>query len=163
MWFIVGWPIIIIIILSCRFARLLNYKTPTGGDFSANAGWLQHFFRRYGMKSKLIHGEANNYSDWLDGVLQPWMNKYSKTDIYNVDETSLYYKSLGSHTMSFPGECPTGSKLMNSKDRLNLLFCCNIDGTDKLKPVLVGKGCKTSSYENERCWIQTYWSQLPQQ
>ena len=55
---------------------------------------------------------------------------------------SLYYKSLGSHTMSFPGECPTGSKLTNSKDRLSLLLCCNMDGTEKLKHALVGKAAR---------------------
>ena len=101
----------------------MRYKTPTGRDFTANVGWLQRFFCRYGMKSKLIHGEANdcpNHSDWIQDVLKPLMQKYSKTDIYNADETSLYYKSLGSCTMSFPGEHPTGSKLTNSKDRLSL-------------------------------------------
>ena len=44
--------------------------------------------------------------------------------------------------MSFPGECPTGSKLTNSKDRLSLLLCCNMDGTEKLKPALVGKAAR---------------------
>ena len=41
--------------------------------------------------------------------------------------------------MSFDGEQPTGSKLTSSKDHLSLMLCANMTGTDKQKPVLVGK------------------------
>ena len=41
--------------------------------------------------------------------------------------------------MSFDGEQPTGSKPTSSKDHLSLMLCANMTGTDKWKPVLIGK------------------------
>ena len=71
-------------------------------------------------------------------MLKPLLQKYEPWDIYNVDETSLFFKSLSDRTMSFDGEQPTGSKLTSSKDHLSLMVCANMTGTDKHKPVLVG-------------------------
>jgi hypothetical protein len=39
--------------------------------------------------------------------------------------------------MTFKGDtCNDGNK---SKDRLTILFCCNSDGSEKLKPLVIGK------------------------
>ena len=72
-------------------------------------------------------------------MLEPLLQKYEPWDIYNADETSLFFKSLSDRTMSFDGEQPTGSKLTSSKDHLSLMLCANMTGTDKHKPVLVGR------------------------
>ena len=71
--------------------------------------------------------------------LEPLLQRYETWDIYHADETSLFFKSLSDRTMSFDHEQPTGSKLTSSKDHLSLMLCANMTGTDKQKPVLVGK------------------------
>ena len=63
--------------------------------------------------------------------VEPLLQRYEMWDIYNADETSLFFKSLSDRTMSFDGEQPTGSKLTSSKDHLSLMLCANMTGTDK--------------------------------
>ena len=60
-------------------------------------------------------------------------------DVYNADETSLFFEALSDRTMSFDVEQPTGSKLTSSKGHLSLILCANMTCTDKQKPVLIGK------------------------
>ena len=66
------------------------------------------------------------------------MEEYEPQNIYNADETSLFYKSLSNHTMSFDSEEVHGSKLHHSKDHMSLLLCTNMNGSEKINPVLIG-------------------------
>ena len=47
--------------------------------------------------------------------------------IFNADETGVLFKSTPDKTFHFVGEkCSGGKKI---KDRLTILFCCNIDNS----------------------------------
>ena len=80
-----------------------------------------------------------DYSQFIEEVLTPLMEEYEPQNIYSADETSLFYKSLSNHTMSFDSEEVHGSKLHQSKDCMSLLLCTNMNGSEKLNPVLIGK------------------------
>ena len=73
------------------------------------------------------------------------MERYSPEDIYNVDETGLFYKLLPDRTYTFKGENCHGGK--RSKERITLLLGSNMTGTDKLKPLVIGKAAKPRCFK----------------
>ena len=74
---------------------------------------------------------------WKETVLVPTLARYSPNDIYNGDETALFYKSLPHRTYCFDGDKPAGSA--KRKDRLTLLIITNMDGYDHRKLSVIGK------------------------
>ena len=74
---------------------------------------------------------------WKETVLLPTLARYSLNDIYNGDETALFYKSLPHRTYCFDGDKPAGSA--KHKDRLTLLIITNMDGSDHRKLSVIGK------------------------
>ena len=74
---------------------------------------------------------------WKETVLVPTLARYSPNDIYNGDETALFYKSLPHRTYCFDGDKPAGSA--KCKDRLTLLIITNMDGSDHRKLSVIGK------------------------
>ena len=83
--------------------------------------------------------DCPEYTQVIGEVLTPLMEEYEPKNIYNADETSLFYKSLSNHTMPFNSEEVHGSKLHQSKDHMSLLLCTNMNGSEKLNPVQIGK------------------------
>ena len=62
---------------------------------------------RYGVLSKRITGESLDCSDYtqlMEEVLTPLLMQYEPQDVYNADETSLYYKCLPDRTYAFEHE-----------------------------------------------------------
>jgi len=70
--------------------------------------------------------------------------KYPKEDVFNMDETGLFYRLTTDKTLSFKGEKCSGGKL--SKERLSVALCANMSGTEKMEPIVIGK------YEKPRCF-----------
>ena len=93
---------------------------------------------------KVISGEeeaAVNFEiveDWK-ARLPKILKSYYLADIYNCDETSLFFKikpdrflTIGKH------DCKGGKR---SKVRYTVLLCTNWAGTDTIKPVAIGQFC----------------------
>ena len=74
---------------------------------------------------------------WKETVLLPTLARYSPNDIYNGDETALFFKSLPHRTYCFDSDKPAGSA--KRKDRLTLLIITNMDGSDHRKLSVIGK------------------------
>ena len=74
---------------------------------------------------------------WKETVLLPTLTRYSPNDIYNGDETTLFYKCLPHRTYCFNSDKPAGSA--KCKDRLTLLMITNMDGSDHRKLAVIGK------------------------
>ena len=78
--------------------------------------------------------------NWKPGrklFLSPPLPGTHQNDIYNGDETALFYKSLPHRTYCFDGDKPAGSA--KRKDRLTLLIITNMDGSDHRKLSVIGK------------------------
>ena len=75
--------------------------------------------------------------EWTHTVLIPTLKGYSPSDIYNGDETALFYKSLPHRTYCHVDDKPAGST--KHKDRLTLLIITNMDGSDHRKLSVIGK------------------------
>lgn len=69
---------------------------------------------------------------------------YNPNNIFNADETGFLYKCLPDETLTLKGEKCFGGK--RSKERVTALFCSNSTGTEKLKPLIIGKSA------NPRCF-----------
>jgi hypothetical protein len=122
------------------FAKLLQIP-----DFKSNNGWLQRFKERYNLSKQKICGEKGDVdtdvvTNWIDKILPTIVNGYDPSCIYNCDETALFYKMLPEYTFNKIGEQAFGEK--KSKERITVLFCCNMDGSDKVLPFVIGKSKK---------------------
>ena len=89
---------------------------------------------------------------WKETILVPTLSRYSPNDIYNGDETALFYKSLPHRTYCFDGDKPAGSA--KRKDRLTLLIITNMDGSDHRKLSIIGKS------KTPRCLQKKYKMQV---
>lgn len=96
--------------------------------------------------------------------MQDVLKDYSPRDIYNADETGLFYQLLPSKTLAFKGEKCMGGK--KSKNRLTVLMTANMDGSDKRKLLLIGKSLKPRCFKgvkhipveytaNKKAWMRS--------
>ena len=87
--------------------------------------------------SKELAAPNDELKTWKETVLLPILARYSQNNIYNGDETALFYKSLPHKTYCFDGDKPAGSA--KCKDRLTLLIITNMDSSDHRKLSVIGK------------------------
>ena len=118
-------------------------------DFSASDGWIHRFKARNNLCGKVISGEEGDVNvlsveQWKRDTLPNLLRGYSDVEIYNADETGLFYQLLPHRTLHFRGKKCTGGK--RSKNCISVLLCSNRSGTDKLKPLVIGKS------KNPRCF-----------
>lgn len=131
-----------------EFAEELGNET-----FKASDGWLSNFKKRNSITFKTVQGEegavnVGELTDWQTSVLREELEKYEPKDVFNLDETGLFWKLQPNKTMAFKGErCTAGKK---SKDRLTVVVGANMDGTEKLPLLVIGKSAKPRSFKNAK-------------
>ena len=73
---------------------------------------------------------------WVQDILKSKITSYHPKDVFNVDESGLFWKLLPEKTLAFKTEkCFGGNK---SKERLTFLVSTNMDGTEKLPVFAIG-------------------------
>ncbi|UYV74882.1 hypothetical protein LAZ67_12001658 [Cordylochernes scorpioides] len=87
-------------------------------NFEASNGWLEKFKARRNIAFKRLHGEAgsvdaNSVATWKGEIIPSLLAKYSPQDIFNADETGLFYKLLPNQTMTIRGEKCEGGFVMD--------------------------------------------------
>ena len=129
-------------------------------DFKASAGWLQKFKERHGIRGLSVQGEILSANP---PAVDPFLNKLeeiiadgelSREQIYNCDETGLYWKVLPHRTLVGPEE-KTAPGQKKNKERLTLLATANATGSHKLPLLLIGKS------KNPRCFKNINMAALP--
>lgn len=122
-----------------HFAKSLGHV-----QFKASNGWLENLKKRHNITFKKICGESASVDDKVcdewKASLSEMIKTYDPKNIFNADETALFYKCLPDKTYEFKKEKCHGGKL--SKERVTLLLAANMAGTEKLKPLLIGKSKK---------------------
>ena len=135
------------------FAKQFDHE-----DWQAYGSYIHRWAKRYGIVNKAISGTKESATsfdkleEWKETVLLPTLEGYSTKDIYNGDETVLFYKSLPHRTYCFEGDKPAGSA--KCKDRLTLLIITNMDGSDHRKLSVIGKA------KNPHCLQKKYKMQV---
>jgi hypothetical protein len=147
------------------FAELLCSRLETE-NFKFSAGWISKFKARYKITCRTIQGESGSVDENYIKIEREKLKKvtatYSRDDIYNLDETALFFKLQPNKTLS-NGDA-SGEKI--SKDRLTIALCCNATGSDKLKPIIIHKYAKPHCfggsynpnvysyyYHNKKAWM----------
>lgn len=64
------------------------------------------------------------------------MEGYNPENIFNADETGLFFRALPKKTLALKNEKCTSGK--SSKEKLTVLFCASMTG-EKLDPLIIGK------------------------
>ena len=121
-------------------------------DFRCNMSWITTFKERHWIRFKAIVGEESavdmsQVSEWHQAIWQNILQRYESKNIYNCDETGLFCKMLPNKTLAFKGKNCTGGKL--SKDRITLLFCTNMDHSDKYPLLASVKSQKPRSFKKQ--------------
>ena len=111
-------------------------------EFIATNGWLCRWKLRHGIKFKKLHGEKkdadiDSAEQWSSTVLTQILDRYEPRNVYNADETGIYYRAVPDGTLTFSTDSLSGSKKV--KDRVTALVAVNMDGTDKRPLFIVGK------------------------
>lgn len=91
---------------------------------------------------------------WIQDTLPALLASYDENDVFNADETGLFFKCLPDKTLTFKNEKCYGGKL--SKERVTCLLAANMTGTEKLKVVVIGKSAKPRCFRGVKCLPVTY-------
>lgn len=121
-----------------QFADQLGYSPNT---FKGSNGWLDRFRNRHAISFRTISGESAFIDD---STIEEWTNRlptildgFEAKDVFNADETGLFYRATPDRSLVLSKEeCKGGKK---SKERFTVLLCSNFTGTEKLKPIVIGK------------------------
>ena len=126
-------------------------------DFSASSGWLNRFIKRHGIKSTRLHGQGGSVNDAsiAEGlaIVRQELAKYAPDNIYNVDETGMFYRLLPRQsyvTKTENKKTVRGTKAMDAKDRLTAYIATNASGTHKIPLSVIGKSKKPRCFGKVR-------------
>ena len=118
-------------------------------DFQYSNGWINNFKKRFGIKRYAINGESGGISQESIAneslKIQNMLKEFELDNIYNMDETGLFYRMLPDKTLS-ASKNPHGTK--KAKERITVALCCNASGTDKRKLLVIGKNKKPRCFKN---------------
>jgi DDE superfamily endonuclease/Tc5 transposase DNA-binding domain/Fission yeast centromere protein N-terminal domain len=127
------------------FKRLPQFQNTPEPKWSN--GWLDGFKKRFKIKEYVRHGEASsaavNDPEMIAKMtkLRKLCAQYHPRDIFNMDETGLYWKRVPDRSLAT--ESIKGVK--KAKDRITIALTANADGSEKLEPWVIGKS------KNPRC------------
>ncbi|GFV54638.1 tigger transposable element-derived protein 6 [Trichonephila clavipes] len=137
-------------------------------EFSASEGWLINFKKRNGIVFKKMCGESSSVdinvcSKWQNS-LSDLIKEFEPRNILNTDETGLFFKCLPEKTFTFKKEKCHREK--HSKERLTILLTVNMDGSEKITPLIIGKSAKPRCFKginsfpikyrsNKKAWMTT--------
>ena len=96
--------------------------------------------------------EKNACEDWKQRVLLPVLQHYKAEDVFNADDTGLYWSLLPDKTHSVAGETCSGGK--KSKERVTILVCINMNGSERCPLLTIGK-FKCPRYFTGICHLPT--------
>ncbi|ODM86777.1 Tigger transposable element-derived protein 4, partial [Orchesella cincta] len=90
-------------------------------NFEASNGWLDSWKKRHGITFKLLSGESSavdttRVTSWLEDDWPRLRDSYLDKDIFNADETGLFYRLLPDKTHEYKKQTCFGGK--KSKERL---------------------------------------------
>lgn len=132
------------------FDKALNIASQLGiQNFYPTDGWLSRWKSRNNItfykKAKETNLVSSSNKNWTEQLLQDILPRYDNNDVYNMAETGLYFRALPYLTID--------SKSANTSEchkyqmhRLTVLLVCNMTGSDKKRPLVIGKS------QNPRCF-----------
>ncbi|XP_068246736.1 tigger transposable element-derived protein 1-like [Palaemon carinicauda] len=121
--------------------------------FSASHGWFSRFKKRANLHHVSVSGEAasadKEAAERFPQVLKEIIEEggYSAKQVFNVDETDLFWKKMPEKTY-ISREEKTMPGFKAAKDRLTLMLGANAEVSYKLKPLLVYRAANPRALKN---------------
>lgn len=137
-------------------AKFFQHKFKETDDFKASDGWLERFRTRYGIRFLKISGEKlSSQPELVEPFKQKLMTKINELEldlsqVYNADETGLYWKLLPEKTYVASTERTAPGRKVE-KQRITFLACTNATGSHKVKPLVIGKAKNPRCFRNWIC------------
>lgn len=114
-------------------------------EHTVSLSWVSRFKVRHGIKLHQLHGEAGSVDvSTLEDQrksLRELLREYSPSDVFNMDETGLFFRMQPSQTLAtraLPGR-------KKDKARITVVLCANMAGTEKISPLVINQ------HQNPRC------------
>ena len=129
-------------------AMQIALKLNTTG-FTASNGWLEKWKKRHNVKQFSVAGEdgevsAETLESWAERLPEV-VKGYKLKDIWNADETGLFWRALPDKSLSVSkGRCKGGK---HAKRRITVLLIVNALG-EKETPVIIGNSLKPRCFKN---------------
>ena len=110
-------------------------------NFTGSRGWLDKWKKRYNIKRLKVCGESGDVSgemveSWKER-LPEIVSKYSKENIWNVDESGVFWQALPDNGFGRKGKACHGGK--KSKMRVTVAFFVSAAGKKEIKPIVIWK------------------------
>lgn len=123
-----------------------------GHNFIPSEGWLSRFKSRHNIAFKREHREKQAAEaaaiEWRTGILPYLLANFSPDDIFSVGETGVYFRCVGPDSgTTFKCEFLHGSK--KGKDRVTVVVCANMSGSEKRPLLVIGKSSKSKSFPQD--------------
>jgi hypothetical protein len=118
------------------WVRIPEYQNKPVPEFSS--GWVQRFKQRHALSHRQTHGEASSVPHSASeemAAVRAICDSYQEEDIYNFDETGLYWRaspSAGLTSRVTPG-------VKKDKSRISILACTNATGSDRFPLWFIGR------------------------
>lgn len=102
------------------------------------------FVKRNGLKSITLHGQAGSVDEAKIALemraLREEVNIYKLQNVFNVDKTGLMYRLMPRRSYVEATERLTvrGTKVMQAKERITVILCCNATGSRKIPLSVIG-------------------------
>ena len=124
-----------------------------GGEenFLASNEWLRSFCSRHQIKHANLHGESDEVDQnvcivWRQTILPSIIKGYHPSDIFNCNETSVFFHAVNNKSFILLGEAPKGVKAL--KERVSILLTCSAKGK-RLPPLIIQKSAKPWSFPKD--------------
>uniref|UniRef100_A0AAV1UP45 HTH CENPB-type domain-containing protein n=1 Tax=Peronospora matthiolae TaxID=2874970 RepID=A0AAV1UP45_9STRA len=118
-------------------------------NISFSHGWLHKFQQRHKLRAVRIHGDSGSANMGALEEALPHLKAvvagYAPRDVYNMDETGLFYSMTPDKTIA--QQEVEGFK--KDKTRITVALTANADGSDKLPPVFIGHAKKPRCFERK--------------
>jgi hypothetical protein len=126
-------------------------------DFKASNGWLEAFQGRHSISMRNLCGESadmnlNTVEDWMRNVMTT-IGEYDLKDIFNCDETGLFWRGSPTKTLAEKADKCIGGKL--AKERVTILLTVSAMG-EKLKPFVIAKSLMPRCF-NRQLPTSVFW------
>lgn len=133
--------------------KLFTEKYGNERKFMASNGWFQNFKKRFSFRDLKICGEKLSSRPDLLPQFQSKLNEIIESEgfldaqIYNADESALFYKMLPDKTLVHEKEKNAPGRKM-CKERITFMCCSNKAGDHKLDIIVIGKSRNPRSFKN---------------
>lgn len=117
-----------------EYAQMFNYT-----EFKASSGWLTKFKKRHDISFIVLSGESASAdiiaaNTFLKNI-KPILNQFSNDNIFNCDETALFYRWFSNKSFVHTSDIKRGAK--KDKSRITIMLCCSMTG-EKLPILILG-------------------------